>query len=84
MTLPEAEVIKGIRIHHERRSSSYALKKLKIEVDEGEGYMSYGSISVDEDYTTYIRFKNPVPVKSVKFTEIEKNMADFYEIYFLR
>ena len=84
MTLPEAEVIKGIRIHHERRNSNYALKKLKIEVDEGEGYISYGSISVDEDYTTYIRFKNPVPVKSVKFTEIEKNMADLYEIYFLR
>ena len=86
MTLPVVETVKGIKlILH----NSYLLGHLKISVDEGDGFVSYGAIDFDQRDYVCIKFKEPVPVKAIKFEEFlcvggRDNGPELYEIYFLR
>ena len=89
MTLPEPEEILGIRMHIERQGATYQLGHLKMFVDEGNGYISYGNVDFDEGYVVYIKFKQPTMVKSIKIEDCKSvgdrdNQPDIYEIYFLR
>ena len=86
MTLPEAEVVKGMRFV---LNNSYQLGHIKISVDEGNGYINYGTFDFNERSNLYIKFKQPVSVKSIKLEEFlcvggKDNGPELYEIFFIR
>ena len=86
MTLPEPETLLGVRI--DITTGTWQLKSLRMFVDEGEGYMNYGTVEFNEQYEVYIKFKQPTMVKSIKIDNTlrdgGKTQPDIYEIYFLR
>lgn len=86
MTLPQVETIKGFCIYLD---SYYTLGHMKVQVDEGNGYINYGVIDFNEYPWVYIKFKEPVPVKSIKLSEFlqtdgSNNGPELYEICFIR
>ena len=86
MTLPSAEVVKGLRLV---LNNSYQLGHIKLSVDEGNGYINYGSFDFDEKSNVYIKFKEPVSVKAIKMEEFlcvggKDNGPEIYEIFFIR
>lgn len=86
MSLPQVEVIKGFCIYLD---SYYTLGHVKVQVDEGSGYIDYGTIDFNEYPWVYIKFKEPVPVKSIKLSEFlgvggQDNGPELYEICFIR
>ena len=86
MTLPEPEVLLGICIH--TVTGSWKLGALNMYVDEGAGYIKYGTVEFNEDSGIYIKFKQPTMVKSIKIdntlTISGSSQPDITEIYFLR
>ena len=86
MTLPEAQVLLGIRIH--TVTGTWKLGALNMYVDEGAGYIKYGTVEFNEESGIYIKFKQPTMVKSIKIdntlTVTGSSQPDITEIYFLR
>lgn len=86
MTMPEAQVIKGMRLVV---NNNYLLGHIKISVDEGSGYINYGTFDFNERSNVYIKFKQPVAVKAIKLEEfycvgMKNNGPELYEVLFIR
>ena len=82
----ESGVVKGMRLVV---NNNYLLGHIKISVDEGSGYINYGTFDFNERSNVYIKFKQPVAVKAIKLEEfycvgMKNNGPELYEVLFIR
>lgn len=86
MTFAEPTRILGVRIH--TVTGKYKLESMDVSVDEGNGFISYGRFVRNTDGVIYMKFKEPVDIRALRFDKMraigDQTSPDIYEITFIK